>query len=179
MQFETIHPFLDGNGRIGRLLVTLLAEHWGLLEQPLLYLSLAFKRHRAEYYRALAEVRTGGDWEGWTAFFLRSVREAADDGVGAARRLFALLGKDRHTVAGHEATTVPAIRLLDLLPEHPMVTLPAVMALLKTTKPTAGKAINALRKAGVLKETTGKQRDRVYAYDAYLKVLAEDTAVTG
>lgn len=179
VQFETIHPFLDGNGRIGRLLIALLAEHWGLLEQPLLYLSLAFKRHRAEYYRVLSNVRTAGDWEGWTAFFLRSVREAADDGVGAAKRLFALLGKDRRTVSGHEATTVPAIRLLDLLPEHPMVTLPAVIKLLKTTKPTAGKAIEALSKAGVLKETTGKQRDRVYAYDAYLKVLAEDTAVTG
>ena len=179
VQFETIHPFLDGNGRIGRLLIALLVEHWGLLESPLLYLSLAFKRHRAEYYRALLAVRTAGDWEGWTAFFLRCVREAADDGVSAARRLFDLLGNDRRTVANHDATTVPAIRLLDALPEHPMVTLPAVIDLLKTTKPTAGKAIEALCKAGVLKEITGKQRDRVYAYDAYLKVLAEDTAVIG
>ena len=179
VQFETIHPFLDGNGRIGRLLIALLVEHWGLLDSPLLYLSLAFKRNRAEYYRALLDVRTAGDWEGWTAFFLRCVREAAEDGVSAAKRLFALLGKDRRTVAGHEATTVSAIRLLDVLPEHPMVTLPAAMDLLKTTKPTAGKAIDALCKAGILKETTGKQRDRVYAYEAYLKVLAEDTAVTG
>jgi Fic family protein len=179
VQFETIHPFLDGNGRIGRLLVALLVEHWGLLDSPLLYLSLAFKRHRAEYYRALSAVRTAGDWEGWTAFFLRCVHEAAEDGVSAAKRLFALLGKDRRTVANHEATTVSAIRLLDVLPEHPMVALPAVMDLLKTTKPTAGKAIETLCKAGILKETTGKQRDRVYAYDAYLKVLAEDTAVMG
>jgi len=177
VQFETIHPFLDGNGRIGRLLIALLVEHWGLLNSPLLYLSLAFKRHRAEYYRSLLEVRAGGDWEGWTTFFLRCVREAADDGVDAAGRLFALLDKDRRVVANHEATTVPAIRLLDVLPEHPMVTLPAVMGLLKTTKPTAGKAIDALCKAGVLKETTGMRRDRVYAYEAYLKVLAEDTAV--
>jgi len=179
VQFETIHPFLDGNGRIGRLLIALLVEHWGLLDSPLLYLSLAFKRNRDEYYRALLDVRTAGDWEGWTAFFLRCVREAAEDGVSAAKRLFALLGKDRRTVTGHEATTVSAIRLLDVLPEHPMVTLPAAMDLLKTTKPTAGKAIDALCKAGILKETTGKQRDRVYAYEAYLKVLAEDTAVTG
>ncbi len=164
---------------IGRLLIALLVEHWGLLESPLLYLSLAFKRHRAEYYRALLAVRAAGDWEGWTAFFLQCVREAADDGVNAARRLFALLGKDRRTVANHDATTVPAIRLLDLLPEHPMVTLPGVMELLDTTKPTAGKAIDALCTASVLKETTGRQRDRVYAYEAYLKVLAEDTAVTG
>jgi Fic family protein len=177
VQFETIHPFLDGNGRIGRLLIALLVEHWGLMNQPLLYLSLAFKRHRAEYYRALLEVRTQGDWEGWTAFFLRCVREAAADGVDAASRLFALLGRDRRAVTAHEATTIPAVRLLDLLPEHPMVTLPAVMALLKVTKPTAGKAIDALAAAGVLKETTGRRRDRVWAYDAYLKVLAEDTAV--
>ena len=176
VQFETIHPFLDGNGRIGRLLITLLVEHWGLLDSPLLYLSLAFKRHRAEYYRALLDVRTAGDWEGWTAFFLHCVREAAEDGVMAARRLFALLGRDRHLVANHKATTMPAIRVLDLLPEHPMVTLPGVMGLLKTTKPTAGKAIDALCKAGVLKETTGRRRDRIYAYEAYLKVLAEDTA---
>jgi Fic family protein len=179
VQFETIHPFLDGNGRIGRLLIALLVEHWGLLKTPLLYVSLAFKRHRAEYYDFLMKVRTGGDWEGWMGFFLRCVRESAEDGVSAAQRLFGLLGKDRRTVANHEATTIPAVRLFDLLPEHPIVTLPRVMQLLKTTKPTAGKAIDALRRAGVLHETTGRQRDRVYAYTAYLKVLAEDTARIG
>jgi Fic family protein len=177
VQFETIHPFLDGNGRIGRLLVALLVEHWGLLDSPLLYLSVAIKRHRAEYYRALADVRTHGDWEGWTAFFLRCVRESADDGVDAARRLFDMLGRDRRTVANHPAATIPAVQLFDLLPEHPMVTLSGVTELLGTTKPTAGKAISALEQAGVLVETTGKRRDRVYAYDAYLKVLAEDTAI--
>lgn len=176
VQFETIHPFLDGNGRIGRLLIALLLEHWGILKTPLLYLSLAFKRHRAEYYQRLLEVRTKGDWEGWTEFYLECVRESALDGVSAAKRLFDRLGKDRRTVAHHRATTVTAVRLLDLLPEHPIVTLPRAMKLLKTTKPTAGKAIDALCKAGVLHEITGKQRDRVYAYDAYLKVLAEDTA---
>ena len=178
VQFETIHPFLDGNGRIGRLLIALLLEHWGILKSPLLYLSLAFKRHRAEYYRGLLEVRNLGDWEGWTEFFLRCVSESAEDGVSAARRLFALLGKDRRTVANHKATTVTAIRLLDLLPEHPVITLPRAMELLKTTKPTAGKAIDALCKAGILSETTGRQRDRVYAYGAYLKVLTEDTQAT-
>jgi Fic family protein len=176
VQFETIHPFLDGNGRIGRLLITLLVEQWGILKTPLLYLSLAFKRHRADYYRCLLEVRTSGDWEGWTKFYLRCVRESAEDGISAAKRLFALLDKDRRAVARHKATTVPAVRLFDLLPQHPIVTLPRAIELLKTTKPTAGKAIDALCQAGVLHETTGKQRDRVYAYDAYLKVLAEDTA---
>jgi len=176
VQFETIHPFLDGNGRIGRLLIALLLEHWGILKTPLLYLSLAFKRRRAEYYQRLLEVRTEGDWEGWTEFYLECVRESAQNGVSAAKRLFDLLGKDRRTVANHKATTVTAVRLFDLLPEHPIITLLRAMKLLKTTKPTAGKAIDALCKAGVLRETTGKQRDRVYAYDAYLKVLTEDTA---
>uniref|UniRef100_A0A7C4LL05 Fic family protein n=1 Tax=Schlesneria paludicola TaxID=360056 RepID=A0A7C4LL05_9PLAN len=177
VQFETIHPFLDGNGRVGRLLVTLLLEHWGLLKVPLLYLSLAFKRHRAEYYRRLSDVRTEGDWEGWTEYFLDCVREAADDGVHAAARLFQVLAQDRKTVTHHAAATVPAIRLHDLLPQHPMLTLASAVELLKVSKPTAIKAIDALVQAGVLEEVTSKRRGRVYAYQRYLSVLAEDTAV--
>ena len=175
VQFETIHPFLDGNGRIGRLLITLLLEHWKLLDAPLLYLSLAFKRHRQEYYRQLSEVRTQGDWEGWTTFYLECVREAANDAVTAAQRLFALLGRDRRRLSEHRRATVTAIRLLDRLPVHPILTLAGAMKLLGTTKPTASKAIDVLRKSGVLRETTGKQRDRVYAYRDYLKVLTQDT----
>jgi Fic family protein len=175
VQFETIHPFLDGNGRIGRLLITLLVEHWGLLSSPLLYLSLAFKRHRAEYYERLAAVRTRGDWEGWTTFYLESVREAADDAVGAAQRIFALLGKDRQALVDRPKATLPAIRLFDRLPVHPIVTLSSAMKILKTTKPTAIKAIDVLRQTGILHETTGRQRDRVYGYQAYLQVLTEDT----
>ncbi|MBN1919219.1 MAG: Fic family protein [Verrucomicrobia bacterium] len=177
VQFETIHPFLDGNGRIGRLLVTLLVEHWKLLSSPLLYLSLGFKRHRQEYYDRLGAVRAGGDWEGWTAFFLECVRESADDGVDTARRLFLLIGTDRRTVSGHEATTVTAMRLFDLLPNHPMILLPKAVELLHTSQPTAGKAIDALCRAGVLREITGRRRDRVYAYQAYLDILARDTGI--
>ena len=175
VQFETIHPFLDGNGRIGRLLVALLVEHWGLLDSPLLYLSLALKRHREEYYTRLSSVRTDGDWEGWTTFFLECVREAADDGVETAGKLFSLLTKDRQRVLRQAGVTVPAIRLLDQLPGHPIVTLPLVMEILETTKPTASKAIEALRKARILGETTGKQRDRVYAYQNYLALLTGGT----
>ena len=175
VQFETIHPFLDGNGRIGRLLVALLVEHWGLLDSPLLYLSLALKRHREEYYTRLSAVRTDGDWEGWTAFFLDCVREAADDGVATAGKLFSLLTKDRQALLRRVGVTIPAIRLLDQLPNHPIVTLPLAMELLETTKPTASKAIEALRKAKILSETTGKQRDRVYAYKSYLALLTGDT----
>lgn len=175
VQFETIHPFLDGNGRIGRLLIALLVEHWGLLNSPVLYLSLAFKRHQTEYYDRLSNVRTQGDWEGWVAFYLACVREAADDGVSTAQRIASVLNRDRQNLAGHAAATVTAIQLLDHLPMHPIMTLPSVMKLLNTTKPTAGKAIDVLQQAGILRETTGKQRDRVYAYQAYLKVLTEDT----
>ena len=177
VQFETIHPFLDGNGRIGRLLVSLLLERWGLLSSPLLYLSLAFKRHQQEYYRRLNGVRTRGDWEGWTAFFLQCVRESAEDGTNTAHRLFAILGRDRRVVVNHKAATIPAVRLFDLLPEHPMVTLSLAMKLLRISKPTVGKAIDALCQAGVLHEITGKRRDRIYAYRAYLDVLAEETSV--
>lgn len=175
VQFETIHPFLDGNGRIGRLLIALLIEQWGLLPSPLLYLSLAFKRHQEEYYRRLAAVRSDGDWEGWTAFFLDCVREAADDAVSAAGRLFALLNKDRQALLQLPGVTIPAVRLLDELPSQPIITLPRAMELLETTKPTAAKAIEALRKATVLREITGKQRDRVYAYHGYLELLTQDT----
>ena len=175
VQFETIHPFLDGNGRIGRLLISLLVEHWGLLSSPLLYLSLSFKRHQREYYEHLNQVRLKGDWEGWICFFLECVCDAADDGVRAAKSIFALIGDDRQRVVNHESATVTAIRLFDLLPGHPMLTMPGTLKLLTTTKPTAGKAIDALIQAGVLTEATGKRRDRVYVYRRYLDVIAADT----
>ncbi len=171
VQFETIHPFLDGNGRIGRLLITLLLEHWGLLKSPMLYLSLALKRRQQQYYMQLTAVRDGGDWEGWTAFYLECVREAADDGVRSAERLFALLGKDRARLIGHDSVTLPAVRLLDLLPSNPVVTLPLAIELLSVSKPTVIKALDALVEAGILKETSGKRRGRVYAYQKYLDVL--------
>jgi Fic family protein len=175
VQFETIHPFLDGNGRLGRLLITLLLEHWKLLSSPLLYLSLAFKRHRSEYYQRLSEVRTSGDWEGWSEFFLLSIKEAADDAINAAQRLHRLLNRHRQQLTGHGAATIPAVRLLDLLPQHPVLTLAHAVKLLEVTKPTAIKAIAALQKVKVLRETTGKQRDRIYAYHEYLQVLTSDT----
>lgn len=175
VQFETIHPFLDGNGRIGRLLITLLVEHWGLLKAPLLYLSVAFKRHRQDYYEQLNAVRIGGDWEGWTRFFLSCVTEAADDAVASAQKLFAVTNADRTKVAAHPKATVPAIRLFEALPSKPVVTMPQAIKLLDVSKPTAIKAIDALESAGILREITGKRRDRVYAYHNYLQVLTPDT----
>ena len=171
VQFETIHPFLDGNGRIGRLLIALLVEHWGLLEQPLLYLSLAFRRQQQEYYARLAAVRTEGDWEGWIAFFLGCVCEAADDGVRVAQALHALVGRDRNRLVTHDRTTVAAVRLLEHLPSKPVLTVPKAAELLGLTPPPARKAIALLEGLGVLGEITGRQRGRVYAYHEYLDTL--------
>ena len=171
VQFETIHPFLDGNGRIGRLLVTLLLEHWSLLDSPILYLSHAIRRRQQEYYARLIAVRDNGDWEGWTAFFLECVRDAADDGVNAAQRIFALLSRDRQRLVASALATVPAIQLFDKLPSHPVVTLQSTVDLLNVSKPTAVKAIDALEEVGILLETTGRKRDRVYAYQTYLDAL--------
>ncbi len=175
VQFETIHPFLDGNGRIGRLLIALLVEHWGLLKAPLLYLSVAFKRHRQDYYERLNAVRIDGDWEGWMRFFLTCVSEAADDAVASAQKLFTVTSADRAKVAAQARTTVAAIRFVELLPSNPVVTLPLTIKLLNVSKPTAVRAIELLRDAGVLRETTGRRRDRVYAYHDYLQVLTPDT----
>lgn len=176
VQFETIHPFLDGNGRIGRLLIVLLLEQWGLLTAPLLYLSLAFRRSQREYYDRLGAVRTEGDWEGWTGYYLECVRDAAEDGVAVARRLFMMLGAHRKMLLRRRGVTIPALQLLELLPLHPIVTLGGVIKLVRTTKPTAAKAIVTLENAGILRETTGRKRDRVYAYPDYLRVLTGDEA---
>ncbi|MEI9989172.1 MAG: Fic family protein [Rhizomicrobium sp.] len=170
-QFETIHPYLDGNGRIGRLLIALLLEHWGLLRAPLLYISLFFKRHREEYYRRLNAVRTEGDWEGWIDFFLDGVATVADEAVASAQELFALVNADRARLLAAETVSVSAVRLFDQLPRHPIVTVASAMQLLRATKPTATRAIDAMAKLGILIETTGKKRDRSFAYQAYLDRL--------
>jgi Fic family protein len=175
VQFETIHPYLDGNGRIGRLLVTLLLEHWGLLSRPLLYLSLHFKRHRAEYYRRLGAVRTDGDWEGWDGFILDGVATIADEAVTSSRELHALVERDRTRVLEAGSSSVAAVRLLQELPRHPIVSVGLVTKLLETTKPTAAKAIDVLVAAGVLRETTGRRRDRSWAYQQYLDRLRAGT----
>ena len=171
VQFETIHPFLDGNGRIGRLLIALLAEHWRLLEQPLLYVSLAFKREQQEYYARLGAVRKEGDWEGWNRFFLECVRQAAADGVRVARELHARVGEDRNRVLAHGRSTVAALRLLERLPSKPVVTVPKTSKLLGLTAPPTRKAIELLEILGVLREITGKRRNRAYAYHRYLEIL--------
>jgi Fic family protein len=174
-QFETIHPYLDGNGRIGRLLITLLLEHWGLLDEPLLYLSLFFKRHRQEYYRRLDMIRSAGDWEGWLDFFLDGVATISEEAVASARELYSLVSTDRSRLLATENVSVPAMRLFEQLPRQPIVTIASVMDITGTSKPTARRAVEILIKAGILIETTGRPRDRSYAYQAYLKGLQAGT----
>jgi Fic family protein len=178
-QFETIHPYLDGNGRIGRLLITLLLEHWKLLPQPLLYLSLFFKRHRSEYYRRLSVIRTDGDWEAWLDFFLDGVATIADEAVDSARALFELVSVDRARVLADRSASVAAVRLFEELPRHPIVTVASAMKLLGASKPTAGRSVDLLVERGVLVETTGKRRDRWFAYQAYLDRLRVGTELEG
>ena len=178
VQLETIHPYLDGNGRIGRLLVTLLLEHWRLLTRPLLYLSLFFKRHRQEYYRRLNAVRIDGDWEAWLDFFLDGVATIAEEAVATSRELFTLVTTDRQRIIHHTGVNLLAVQLFERLPSRPVVTAPWVVDALSTTKPTAGRAIQALVEAGILVETTGKTRDRVYAYHAYLDRLRTGTELS-
>lgn len=174
-QFETIHPYLDGNGRIGRLLITLLLEHWGLLDEPLLYLSLFFKRHRQEYYRRLDMIRHEGDWEGWLDFFLDGIATISDEAVASARELFALVSADRSRLLASLDVSVPTLRLFEQLPRKPIVTIATAREILGSARPTATRAIDTLTRAGILVETTGQKRDRSFAYQSYLKVLQAGT----
>ncbi len=129
VHFETINPCLDGNGRIGRLLITLLLEHWGLQKRPLLYPSLFFKRNQARHYRRLNAVRAEGDWEGWLDYFLERVAIISEEAIATARGLFAIASADRNRVLANKSATVPALRFLEPLPRHPIVTVATTMNL--------------------------------------------------
>ena len=178
VQFESIHPYLDGNGRIGRLLITLTLDHWKQMTRPLLYLSLFFKRHRQEYYRRLGAVRTEGDWEGWLDFFLEGVETIADEAVSSARELFALVSNDRARVLADAMSSLAAVRLFEQLPTHPVVSIAFATRQLQVSKPTAGRAVEALERAGVLVETTGRKRERSWEYRRYLDRLREGTELS-
>jgi Fic family protein len=175
VQFETIHPFLDGNGRVGRLLITLLLCHSGILREPLLYLSLYFKQHRDEYYRLLDLVRSDGDWEAWLRFFLEGVRQTADGAVATARRLAGLFEEDRSRVQAKGRVAGSALRVHGALQARPVTTLSEVAAKTGLSFPAATAGMGALTALGIAKELTGRKRDRVFAYDRYLAVLQEGT----
>jgi Fic family protein len=175
VQFESLHPYLDGNGRIGRLLIALLLEDWNLLTQPVLYLSLYLKQHRQTYYRLLDHVRETGDWEAWLEFFLEGLEQVAGEAASTSRALFDIVSEHRRKVLAMDSATLMSVRLFEELPQHPVVTVTSVVDLLETTRPTAGKAISVLEDTGVLVEVTGRERDRRYHYKAYMDRLREGT----
>jgi Fic family protein len=173
VQFETIHPFLDGNGRLGRLLITLLLHHGGALSEPLLYLSLYLKQNRNVYYDLLDRVRATGDWESWVDFFLEGVHQTADGAVRTAKQLVTQFEADtkRVELAGRGASN--ALRILGALRQRPVQTLKGLCESQGMTFPTAGKAMDVLVAAGIARELTGRRRNRVYVYDAYLSIMNE------
>jgi Fic family protein len=174
-QFETIHPFLDGNGRTGRLLVTLLLCHDRLLAQPLLYLSLYLKRNRAAYYDLLQRVRTHGDWEAWLDFFLRGVEETANQAAETAGRLIQLFQKDRARLHAEGRKGLSALKLHEILQKNPVITVPRLVAKFGFSAPTANSALRLLVALGLVREITGQKRHRVFAYQEYLRTLNEGT----
>jgi Fic family protein len=175
VQFETIHPFLDGNGRVGRLLITLLFCAEGVLREPLLYLSLHLKQNRQRYYDLLTGVRTTGDWEAWLAFFAEAVRETAGGAVATAQALVELFQQDRARVRALGRIAGSVLRVHQELQRRPLGTVGWLVAQTDLSPPTVGKALDALVHAGIAREITGRRRRRVFAYDRYLAILNEGT----
>ncbi|HGY90473.1 MAG TPA: Fic family protein [Planctomycetes bacterium] len=176
VQFETIHPFLDGNGRVGRLLVTLLLCQAGILHEPLLYLSLYLKQHREEYYALLNQVREDGDWEAWLAFFLEGVLVTAEGAVETAQRLSTMSREDRgriETTVGRRAGS--ALRVHKALEARPILSLSAACEHTGLSFPAASSAMKVLVELGIARELTGKRRNRLFAYDRYFALLNEGT----
>ncbi len=175
VQFETIHPFLDGNGRIGRLLVTLYLCFHGVLRKPLLYLSLFLKTHRTEYYRLLQEVREAGAWEAWLDFFLAGVAETANQAFNAATRIVEVFKADRERIAAEGTRAASSLRVHDLLQQSPFVTASRLVDQTGLTTPTINAALADLERLGIVQEVTGRRRGRVFGYRAYLAILSEGT----
>lgn len=176
VQFETIHPFLDGNGRLGRLLIALMLHHGQLLSEPLLYLSLYLKEHRSRYYELLNHVRVTGDWETWIDFFLEGVAQTAQQAVKTAQLLVAQFQSDEAKLRSLGRAGGASSRVLAALRERPVLSLGHVAEMTSLSFPTASKAMQALLNAGIARELTGLRRNRVYVYDAYMRTLNEGTS---
>lgn len=177
VQFETIHPFLDGNGRVGRLLITLLLYHAGVLREPLLYLSLYLKQHRALYYDLLGQVRETGDWEAWLAFFLEGVRVTAESAVSTAEHLAKVFSADRSRIEPIGRRAGSTLRVHEALKSRPILSVPETCRKTGLSFPAASSAMGLLAELGIAREITGKRRNRLFVYDAYLTVLNEGTDV--
>ncbi len=171
-QFETIHPFLDGNGRIGRLLIAALFEHWGLLSEPLMYLSGYLKQHQSEYYRLLSGIRTEGDWESWIIFFLEGVATAAIDAEHSIIEVASLVAIDRKRLLQSPKAGPASYRLFELLPMMPRFTIEHVRQQLDTSFPTATAAVKVLEDLRIVTEMTGLKKNRSYSYQAYVELLS-------
>jgi len=173
-QFETIHPFLDGNGRIGRLLISALLEDFGLLPEPLLYLSSYLKQHQTEYYRLLSAIRTEGDWESWIQFFLEAVEVAATKAEKNIVQIGALVASDRKKVLESPASGTATQRLFEMLPMMPRFKVEGVRATLGTSYPTANLAVKNLEALGIISEQTGNRKNRSFSYHQYIQLLSAD-----
>lgn len=175
VQLETIHPFLDGNGRLGRLLITLLICDAGMLAEPILYLSLFFKQHRTEYYQLLDNVRTDGDWEGWLEFFLEGVRTTASGAVAMAKGLVEIVKSDAARIRTGGRASASALRVHAALSERPVTSLSETCRRTGLSFPAATAGMDVLLKFGVAREITGRRRNRIFTYERYLALLSEGT----
>lgn len=175
VQFETIHPFLDGNGRVGRLLITFLLCVEGVLKEPLLYLSLHLKRHRALYYELLQRVRQDGDWEAWLDFFLDSVIETATQAADTANSILALFADDRSQLHKLGKAAGSALRIQEHFQRHPLASISHISERLELTFPAVSKSVERLVNLSILTEVTGRRRERIFAYSRYLDLLGSGT----
>lgn len=174
-QFETIHPYADGNGRLGRLIITLMLVEKELIDRPLLYLSLFFKEHKARYYELLTDVRMKGDWESWFKFFLRGVRHTSTEAVATAKDILKLLQEDRTKITQLPTKSKNTAHAYEKILRRPVFTIPALAKDLNVTYPTAQLQVDALIKMGILKPADSRERDRVFAYEKYLDILRRGT----
>lgn len=179
VQFETIHPFLDGNGRLGRLLITFLLCTHGILKEPILYLSLYFKSHRQQYYDLLQRVRDHGDWETWLEFFLDGITETSLQAADAAREILRLFEADRHRIEELGRPAASALRVHQMLQQKPLIGINEAAEKLKMSQPTVAKSIQHLEELGIVRETTGRQRGRRFVYGEYLNILNRGTEPLG
>jgi Fic family protein len=175
VQFETIHPFLDGNGRLGRLLITFLLCSEGALSEPLLYLSLYFKTHRQQYYDQLQQVRLKGDWEQWLQFFLEGVVTTAEQASSTAKRILDLFERDRRRIENIGRGAGSALQVHQLIRKKPIFSINHLSNQLELSRPTVSAAIKSLNTLEIVEELIGRQRDRVFVYQDYLNILNEET----
>ena len=174
-QFETIHPFLDGNGRVGRLLITFLLCHHGLLREPLLYPSLYFKQHRQAYYDHLQSVRHDGDWESWIRFFLQGVRSVAEGATETAERLEKMFSSDRARLASIGRRAGSALRVHEALQARPIQSITAISDATGLSFPAVAAVLKLLGEMAIVREITGQTRNRLYSYSQHLGILSEGT----